>query len=123
MRHWFKDSHFRLLLRNSSFLAAAQAVTALSGIITSAFTGHALGAANQRLDQQPPGVRGPRAVDRHAGPFPDLGLALDPAPAGRFPEVHDQPHRRPLRPRPSRVGPALTIGPRARNRVARQHLG
>jgi O-antigen/teichoic acid export membrane protein len=43
VRCWFKDHNFRLLLRNSSFLAAAQGVSALSGIVTSAFTGRALG--------------------------------------------------------------------------------
>jgi O-antigen/teichoic acid export membrane protein len=40
---WLKDHHFRSLLKNSSYLAAAQVVSATTGIMTVAFTGRALG--------------------------------------------------------------------------------
>ena len=43
MRHWFKDQHFRSLLKNSSYLGASRIVAAVAGIATLAMTGRALG--------------------------------------------------------------------------------
>ena len=43
MRHWFKDQHFRSLLKNSSYLAASRVVAAVAGIATISFAAHALG--------------------------------------------------------------------------------
>ncbi len=43
MRHWFKDSHFRSLLKNTGYLAASKGVAAVAGIATIAFAGRALG--------------------------------------------------------------------------------
>ena len=43
MKHWFKDQHFRSLLRNSSYLGASKAVAAVCGIATLAFAGRGLG--------------------------------------------------------------------------------
>src|SRR5437868_11518727 len=43
MRHWFKDQHFRSLIKNSSYLGIARVVTALCGIATLAFAGRGLG--------------------------------------------------------------------------------
>lgn len=43
MRHWFKDQHFRSLLKNSSYLAASRIVAAVAGIATVSFAAHALG--------------------------------------------------------------------------------
>jgi O-antigen/teichoic acid export membrane protein len=43
MKHWFKDQHFRSLLKNSSYLAAAQAVAAIAGLATLSLAAHALG--------------------------------------------------------------------------------
>ena len=43
MRHWFKDAHFRSLLKNSSFLAVSKAVAGVAGIATLAFSGRGLG--------------------------------------------------------------------------------
>jgi O-antigen/teichoic acid export membrane protein len=43
MRHWFKDTHFRSLLKNSSYLAASKIVSGLAGIATLAFAGRGLG--------------------------------------------------------------------------------
>ncbi|MCY7280663.1 MAG: lipopolysaccharide biosynthesis protein [Sphingomonas bacterium] len=46
MRHWFKDQHFRSLLKNTSYLAVSKAVAAIASIATLAFTGRALGLEN-----------------------------------------------------------------------------
>ena len=43
MRHWFKDQHFRSLLKNSSYLAISRIVAAIAGIATISFATHALG--------------------------------------------------------------------------------
>src|SRR5438445_13163303 len=43
MKHWFKDQHFRSLLKNSSYLAAAQVVAAIAGLATLSLAAHALG--------------------------------------------------------------------------------
>jgi O-antigen/teichoic acid export membrane protein len=43
MRRWLKDSHFRTLLKNSTYLAASQIVAAIAGILTVAAAGRALG--------------------------------------------------------------------------------
>lgn len=43
MRHWFKDQHFRSLLKNSSYLASSRAVAAVCSLATLAFAGHGLG--------------------------------------------------------------------------------
>ena len=43
MKHWFKDTHFRSLLKNSSYLAASKIVSGLAGIATLAFAGRGLG--------------------------------------------------------------------------------
>jgi O-antigen/teichoic acid export membrane protein len=43
MRHWFKDQHFRSLLRNSSYLAASKVVSSVAQIATFALAAHALG--------------------------------------------------------------------------------
>src|SRR5258708_19870666 len=43
MKHWFKDQHFRSLLKNSSYLGASKIVTLLCGIATFAFAGRGLG--------------------------------------------------------------------------------
>jgi O-antigen/teichoic acid export membrane protein len=45
MRHWFRDAHFRSLLKNSSYLAGSKAVAAVAGIATLAFAGRGLGVA------------------------------------------------------------------------------
>ena len=45
MRHWFKDKHFKSLLKNSGYLAASKAVAAVAGISTLAFAGRGLGVA------------------------------------------------------------------------------
>ena len=42
MKHWFKDQHFRSLLKNSSYLAASRIVAAIAGIATISFAAHAL---------------------------------------------------------------------------------
>ena len=44
MRHWFRDQHFRSLLKNSSYLGASQAVAAVTSLATLAFAGRSLGA-------------------------------------------------------------------------------
>ena len=46
MRHWFKDQHFRSLLKNTSYLAVSKGVAAVASIATLAFTGRALGLEN-----------------------------------------------------------------------------
>ena len=43
MRHWFKDQHFRSLLKNSGYLAASRGVAAVASIATLAFAGRGLG--------------------------------------------------------------------------------
>ena len=43
MRHWFKDQHFRSLLKNTSYLAVSKGVAAVASIVTLAMTGQALG--------------------------------------------------------------------------------
>jgi len=43
MKHWFKDQHFRSLLKNSSYLAASRIVAAIATIATVALAAHALG--------------------------------------------------------------------------------
>lgn len=43
MKHWFKDQHFRSLLKNSSYLAVSRIVAAVAGIATVSFAAHALG--------------------------------------------------------------------------------
>jgi O-antigen/teichoic acid export membrane protein len=43
MKHWFKDQHFRSLLKNSSYLGISEAVAALAGVATLAFAGRGLG--------------------------------------------------------------------------------
>jgi O-antigen/teichoic acid export membrane protein len=45
MRHWFRDAHFRSLLKNSGYLASSKAVAAVAGIATLAFAGRGLGVA------------------------------------------------------------------------------
>ncbi|HVM37661.1 MAG TPA: lipopolysaccharide biosynthesis protein [Sphingomicrobium sp.] len=43
MRGWFKDQHFKSLLKNSSYLAVSKVVAAIAALATLAFTGRALG--------------------------------------------------------------------------------
>jgi O-antigen/teichoic acid export membrane protein len=43
MRHWFKDEHFRSLLKNTSYLGASKAVAAVASIAVLAMTGRGLG--------------------------------------------------------------------------------
>jgi O-antigen/teichoic acid export membrane protein len=43
MRHWFKDQHFRSLLKNSSYLAISQIVAAIASLGTVSLAAHALG--------------------------------------------------------------------------------
>ena len=43
MKHWFKDQHFRSLLKNSGYLAASRGVAAVASIATLAFAGRGLG--------------------------------------------------------------------------------
>lgn len=43
MKHWFKDQHFRSLLKNSSYLGGSKIVAAICGIATLAFAGRGLG--------------------------------------------------------------------------------
>src|SRR3954468_9381011 len=43
MKHWFKDQHFRSLLKNSSYLGISKVVAALCGLATLAFAGRGLG--------------------------------------------------------------------------------
>ena len=45
MKHWFRDAHFRSLLKNSGYLAGSKAVAAVAGIATLAFAGRGLGVA------------------------------------------------------------------------------
>src|SRR5947207_4285636 len=43
MKHWFKDQHFRSLLKNSSYLAASRVVAAIASVATISLAAHALG--------------------------------------------------------------------------------
>ena len=43
MKHWFKDTHFRSLLKNSSYLAASKIVPVVAAIAPLAFAGRGLG--------------------------------------------------------------------------------
>lgn len=43
MKHWFKDQHFRSLLKNSGYLAVSRAVAAACSLATLAFAGRGLG--------------------------------------------------------------------------------
>ncbi len=43
VRNWVEDRHFRLLMKNSGYLAASQVVAALAGIVTVACAGRSLG--------------------------------------------------------------------------------
>jgi O-antigen/teichoic acid export membrane protein len=43
MKHWFKDQHFRSLLKNSSYLGISKIVAALCGVATLALAGRGLG--------------------------------------------------------------------------------
>lgn len=43
VKHWFKDQHFRSLLKNSSYLAMSRGVAAIGGVATLAFAGRGLG--------------------------------------------------------------------------------
>ncbi|MCY7271386.1 MAG: oligosaccharide flippase family protein [Sphingomonas bacterium] len=43
MKHWFKDQHFRSLLKNSGYLAASRAVAAVGAMATLAFAARGLG--------------------------------------------------------------------------------
>src|SRR4051794_23254454 len=43
MKHWFKDQHFRSLLKNSSYLGVSKIVAALAGVAMLAFAGRGLG--------------------------------------------------------------------------------
>src|SRR5438093_13559101 len=43
MKHWFKDQHFRSLLRNSSYLAMSRIVAAVASVATLALCAHGLG--------------------------------------------------------------------------------
>ncbi len=45
MRHWFKDPHFRSLLKNTSYLAISKGVAAIASLATLAFAGRGLGLA------------------------------------------------------------------------------
>jgi O-antigen/teichoic acid export membrane protein len=42
MKHWFKDQHFRSLLRNSGYLAASQVVVAVASVAAASFAAHGL---------------------------------------------------------------------------------
>jgi O-antigen/teichoic acid export membrane protein len=43
MRHWFKDQHFRSLLKNSGYLGASRVVAAIAQLATLSLAAHALG--------------------------------------------------------------------------------
>ena len=43
MKHWFKDQHFRSLLRNSGYLAVSKIVAAIAQLVTLSLAAHALG--------------------------------------------------------------------------------
>ena len=43
MRHWFKDRHFKSLLKNTGYLAVSKGVAGIAGLAVLAFAGRALG--------------------------------------------------------------------------------
>ena len=43
MKHWFKDQHFRSLLKNTSYLAVSKVATAIAQLVTLSLAAHALG--------------------------------------------------------------------------------
>ena len=43
MKHWFRDRHFKSLLKNSSYLAASKTVAAIAAVASLAFAGRGLG--------------------------------------------------------------------------------
>jgi O-antigen/teichoic acid export membrane protein len=43
MKHWFKDQHFRSLLKNSSYLAVSRGIAAACSLVTLALAGRGLG--------------------------------------------------------------------------------
>ena len=43
MKNWFRDRHFRSLLKNSSYLGVSKAVAAVCSLATLAFAGRGLG--------------------------------------------------------------------------------
>jgi O-antigen/teichoic acid export membrane protein len=43
MKHWFRDQHFRSLLKNSSYLGASKIVAAVASVATMALTGRSQG--------------------------------------------------------------------------------
>jgi hypothetical protein len=43
MKHWFKDQHFRSLLKNSSYLAMSRGIAAVCSLAALAFAGRGLG--------------------------------------------------------------------------------
>jgi O-antigen/teichoic acid export membrane protein len=43
MRHWFKDKHFKSLLKNSGYLAVSKTVAAVAALATLAYAGRSLG--------------------------------------------------------------------------------
>jgi O-antigen/teichoic acid export membrane protein len=43
MKHWFKDQHFRSLLKNSGYLAASRIVAAIASLVTLSLAAHSLG--------------------------------------------------------------------------------
>jgi O-antigen/teichoic acid export membrane protein len=45
MKHWFRDRHFRSLLKNTGYLAISKAVAGVAGLATLAFAGRGLGLA------------------------------------------------------------------------------
>ena len=45
MRHWFKDRHYKSLLKNSGYLAVSKAIAAIAALATLAFAGRSLGLA------------------------------------------------------------------------------
>ena len=45
MKHWFRDRHFRSLLKNSGYLAISKVVSGIAGLATLAFAGRGLGVA------------------------------------------------------------------------------
>jgi len=45
MKHWFRDQHFRSLLKNTGYLAVSKAVAGVAGLASLAFAGRGLGLA------------------------------------------------------------------------------
>jgi len=43
MKHWFKDQHFRSLLKNSGYLAVSKVVALIAQVATISLAAHALG--------------------------------------------------------------------------------